>query len=144
MENKNVQIDIGCGKNRHKGFVGIDIDKEVNPDIVASALDLPFQNDSVDEVVSTHLVEHFIPEDAQQFFTEIYRVLKEGGEAKIKVDKDWYKKRLMAKDPTHKYRYTEKELLNMVTNFSKKEVIDKIYFLHFYQPRRKIFISLVK
>ena len=144
MQDKKIKIDIGCGRNKRDGFIGIDLDEKTNPDIVASALDLPFENNSVDEIYSAHLVEHFNPEEAQKFFDEIYRVLKNGGNADIKVDKDWSKKILMKKDPTHKYRYKEKELLNMLNEFSQKKVIDKIYFLKIYQPRRKIFINLVK
>ncbi len=144
MENKKIKIDIGCGRNKRDGFIGIDLDEKTNPDIVASALNLPYDDNSVDEVFSAHLVEHFDPQEAQQFFDEIYRVLKRGGKADIKVDKDWSKRRLMKKDPTHKYRYKEKELLDMVDKFSQKEVKDKIYFFKIYQPRRKIFISLVK
>ncbi len=144
MKDKKIKIDIGCGGNKRKGFIGVDLDEKTNPDIVASALNLPFDNNSVDEVFSAHLVEHFDPQEAQQFFDEIYRVLKKGGGAGVKVDKDWSKRILMAKDPTHKYRYKEKELLSMVNKFSQKEVKDKIYFFKIYQPRRKIFISLVK
>lgn len=144
MDNKKIKIDIGCGSNKRDGFIGVDIDKKTNPDIVASALNLPFSDNSVDEVFSAHLIEHFDPQEARRFFDEIYRVLKKGGKADIKVDKDWSKRRLMAKDPTHKYRYKEKELLDMAGKFSQREVKDKIYFFRFYQPRRKIFINLVK
>jgi ubiquinone/menaquinone biosynthesis C-methylase UbiE len=144
MKNKKVKIDIGCGNNKREGFIGVDLDASTKPDIVASALSLPFDDSSVDEVFSAHLVEHFNPQEAQQFFDEIYRVLKKGCRADIKVDKDWSKKRLMTKDSTHKYRYKEKELLDMVDKFSEKEIKDKIYFFKIYQPRRKIFINLVK
>jgi len=144
MNDKKIKIDIGCGKNKQNGFIGVDFDKETNPDIVASALDLPFDDESVDEVFSAHLVEHFNPAEAQKFFNEIYRVLKIGCVAEIKVDKDWSKRILMAKDSTHKYRYKEKELLDMVCKFSKKTVEDKIYFFCFYKPRRKIFVNLTK
>ena len=130
LENKEkkIKIDIGCGTNKIEGFVGIDLDPKTNPDIVASALDLPFETNSVDEVYSAHLGEHFDPTEAQQFFNEIYRVLKKDSKATIKVDKDWSKSRLMGKDPTHKYRYTEKEILKMLDKFSEKQVKDKIYF----------------
>ena len=144
MENKKMKIDIGCGKNKKEGFIGIDIDKNTHPDIVASALELPFEDDSIDEVHSSHLVEHFNPQEAQKFFDEIYRVLKKGCSAGIKIDKDWSKRKLMSKDPTHKYRYKEKEILKMLDKFFKKEVKDRVYFFRIYQPRRKIFVSLIK
>lgn len=142
--NEEIKIDIGCGANKAKGFIGVDFDPSTNPDIVASALDLPFENDSVDEVYSAHLGEHFDPAELQKFFDEIYRVLKKGNKATIKIDKDWSKKRLMAKDPTHKYRYKTKEVLKMVEKFSQKKVEDKIYFFKITQPRRKIFVDLIK
>ena len=138
------KIDIGCGKNKLKGFIGVDLDKTTNPDIVASALELPFADESIDEVYSAHLVEHFDPMEAQKFFDEIYRVLKDGCLAHIKIDKDWSKRKLLAKDPTHKFRYTEDEILHMVDKFSKKNVEDKVYFFKIFQPRRKIFVDLIK
>lgn len=142
--NKKIKIDIGCGKNKINGFIGIDFDSRTNPDIVASALNLPFQDNTVDEVYSAHLVEHFDLSEAQQFFNEVYRVLKNGSKAVIKVDKDWSKNRLMKKDLTHKHRYTKREIFNMVSKFSKTEVKDKVYFFKIYQLRRKIFINLIK
>lgn len=144
MTDKKIKIDIGCGKNKINGFIGVDFDSATNPDIVASALDLPFEDNSVDEVYSAHLGEHFDPNEEKQFFDEIYRVLKKGCKATIKIDKDWSKRRLMKKDPTHKYRYTKKEILKMVEKFSEKLVNDKIYFFKITQPRRKIFVDLVK
>ncbi|MCG2694791.1 class I SAM-dependent methyltransferase [Candidatus Parcubacteria bacterium] len=144
MTDKKIKIDIGCGNNKMEGFTGIDLDEKTNPDIVASALDLPFADNSVDEVYSAHLVEHFNPQEAQQFFNEVYRVLKKGCRATMKIDKDWSEKRLMKKDLTHKYRYKEKEILEMLNKFSEKNVKDKIYFFKIYQPRRKIFVELVK
>ena len=144
MQNIKIKIDIGCGKNKKEGFIGIDIDKNTNPDIVASALELPFEDNSIDEVYSSHLVEHFNPQEAQKFFNEVYRVLKKDCPAGIKIDRDWSKRKLMAKDSTHKYRYKEKEILKMVEKFSEKKVKDKIYFFKITQPRRKIFVNLIK
>ena len=143
-KNKLIKLDIGCGENKKEGFVGIDIDPHSNADIISSALKLPFSNESVDEIHSSHLVEHFSPKEAQKFFDEIYRVLKRGGSANIKVDKNWTKKRLLAKDLTHKYRYKAREIRKMVKNFSHKEIKDRIYFFRFNRPRRKIFVSLLK
>jgi len=139
-----IKIDIGCGKNKKLGYIGIDIDPNSKADIIASALNLPLENDSVDEVVSFHLVEHFLPNEAQQFFDEIYRILKPMGVANIKIDKDWSVKRLFAKDPTHKYRYKAKEIKKMIKKFSFGEARDKIYFFRIYKPRRKIFVKLIK
>jgi len=143
-KDKLIKLDIGCGKNKKEGFIGLDIDPNSKADIIASALDLPLRDNSVDEIQSSHLVEHFLPKEAQIFFDEIYRVLKKGKTANIKIDKDWTKKRLFKKDKTHKYRYKEKEIKKMLNKFSYKQVKDKIYFFRLYQPRRKIFVKLIK
>jgi len=143
-EIKEIKLDLGCGKNKIHGYIGIDIDSNSDADIVTSVLELPFAKDSVDEIHSSHLVEHFNPSEAQRFFDEIYRVLKIGGKAYLKIDRDWTKRKLLNKDITHKYRYKEKEIRDMVLNFSNVDVKDKIYFLNFYSPRRKIFVCLIK
>lgn len=139
-----MKIDIGCGKNKRDGFVGVDNDPNCGADVVASALDLPFEDDSAEEVHSSHLVEHFTPEEAKIFFDEIYRVLKIGGTADIKIDRDWSKKKLFKKDSTHKYRFSSKEIKLMLDKFNEAKVENKIYFFKIYQPRSKIFVWLKK
>ena len=143
-ENNLIKLDIGCGKEKKEGYIGIDIDPESQADIIASAMDLPFEDGSVDEVYSSHLVEHFSPEDAEKFFSEIYRVLRPGGRAEVKIDKDWTKRRLFSKDKTHKSRFRAGEIGGMIEKFSVKKVKDRIYFFRFYLPRRKIFVELRK
>jgi len=144
MSGKPVKIDIGCGKNKKAGFIGVDIDPDSDADVIASALNLPFDDDSIDEVYSSHLVEHFTPEEAHIFFNEIYRVLKKGGKIYLKIDRDWTKKRLLKKDITHQYRFSAKEIRQLASKFSKVEVKNRIYFLKFYLPKNKIFVWLEK
>lgn len=140
-----MKIDIGCGNHKKEGFIGLDIDKNSQADIIGSALDLPFKDNNVDQIYCSHLVEHFTPQQAKIFFAEIYRVLKKGSQASLKVDHDWSKKKLLKKDPDHKYRYSVKELKKILQqfNFSQSEVRKKIYLFGF-RLRNKIFIKLVK
>ncbi len=142
VENK-LKIDIGCGKNKKEGYIGIDIDPESKADIIASALNMPFGDNSVDEIYSRHMIEHLTPDEAEKFFNEIYRVLKIGGEADFKIDCDWCKGRLLKKDPAHKYRYSSKEIKNFVKKFSKFNV-KKIFYLSDYTIRNKISVRLIK
>ena len=142
MDNK-LKIDIGCGKNKKEGYIGIDIDPESNADVFASALNLPFDDNSVDEVHSRHMIEHLAPDEAEKFFNEIYRVLKIGGEADLKIDCDWSKGRLLKKDPTHKYRYSVKEIENMVKKFSQFKV-KRIFYFADRAIRNKISVYLIK
>lgn len=146
MINKElIKLDIGCGKFKKEGYIGIDNDKNSNADIIASALEIPFEDASVDKICSLHLVEHLYPNETKKFFSEIYRLLKKAADAYLKIDMDWTKKRLFKKDPTHVYRYSAKEIKEILScfNFSQCEVKRKIYFFNF-QPRIKIFVRLVK
>ncbi len=141
-ENK-LKIDIGCGKNKKEGYVGIDIDPTSKADIIVSALSIPFSDNSVDEVYSRHMIEHLAPDEAEKFFNEIYRVLKIGGKADLKIDCDWSKGRLLKKDPTHKYRYSAKEIKNLVKKFSQFKV-KKIFYFANRTIRNKISVHLIK
>ena len=136
-----MKLDIGCGRNKREGCVGIDITKDSDADIIASALNLPIKDNVVDEINCSHLVEHLYPEEAQRFFNEICRVLKEGGKASLKIDRDWTRRRLLSKDPTHKYRYNKREIESRVMSFKDREVRNEIY-LFGHSIRNKIFVEL--
>ena len=142
---KAIKLDIGCGKRKEPGFIGLDIDPESDADVIASALDLPYKDETVNEIQSIHLVEHLTPSECQKFFSEIFRVLKKGGTAYVRPDRDWSRKRLLSKCSDHKHRYSDKELQKIIEplGFRKAEVKTKIYQvgLRLYQ---KIFINLVK
>ena len=142
-KDKEIKLDIGCGKNKRDGFIGIDIDSNSDADITASALNLPFKNSSVDEISSSHLVEHFSPVDLQKFFDEIYRVLKPGARAWLKADRDWSERRLFRKDIDHKKRYSVEEIEKMVGKFGYFSVKREIYRFGWHL-RNKIFIELRK
>ena len=138
-----VEVDIACGKEKKKGCIGIDISKNSSADIIATALHIPFKDCSVDKINCSHFVEHLFPDEAQMFFDEIFRVLKDGKKANLKVDRDWTKKRLFRKDNTHKHRYKASEIEGMVKGFQSRKVEGKIYRFG-YHLRTKIFIELVK
>ena len=138
-----MKLDIGCGKNKKEGYVGIDVAKDSDADIIASALSIPVKDAVVDEINCSHLIEHLYPQEAQKFFDEIFRVLKEGGEASLKVDRDWTRQRLLGKDPAHKYRYNKREIESMVINFKARNVKNEIYRFG-RRIRNKIFVELVK
>lgn len=76
-----MKLNIGCGAHYAEGFTNIDTYSggEVTPDIVMSATDLLFEDNSCSFVYLGHVLEH-IPED--QVITalnEAWRVLRPGG-----------------------------------------------------------------
>lgn len=78
-----MKINIGCNDLPLKDFVNIDFDPSVNPDLVADATKLPYEDETVDEIYAGHLLEHFALNE--YVLKEWYRVLKTGGKITITV-----------------------------------------------------------
>lgn len=88
-------LHVGCGPYHpellHKRFRGedwremrLDIDPGVQPDVVASLVDMhPIESDSVDAVWSSHNLEHLYAHDVPRALKEFFRVLKPGGFALV-------------------------------------------------------------
>lgn len=78
-------INIGCGRRRMAGAIGIDHVALPTVDIVADIEHgLPFLADaSVDIVIADSILEHV--EHFAELMREIHRVLKPGGELRVKV-----------------------------------------------------------
>lgn len=88
---KPVKLDLGCGKNKKEGFIGVDCLDFPGVDV---KLDIgkdrwPWADSSVDEVHCAHTVEHlqFNPEYPERirFANELWRVLKSQAKATIVV-----------------------------------------------------------
>ena len=130
--NKLIKLDIGCGKRKKQGFIGIDIDKNGDADIIASVLDLPFNTNSVDEIYSGNVLEHI--ENLELLMKEIYRVLKPGGKKHIAVPH--FSNPYYYSDPTHKnffglysfyyYSDNQKDIRRKVPAYYFKEKFDVI------------------
>lgn len=82
-----LRLDLGCGRHKKEGFLGIDVAPLEGVDMV---LDLkktpwPWESDSVDYIYSHHTLEHFNPVDFVNVMNEAYRVLKPGNHFEIIV-----------------------------------------------------------
>lgn len=99
---KELKLDLGCGKNKQPGYVGVDIRKFDGVDIVADLTKKwQWRDGSVDEVYSSHFVEHLEADERIHFCNELYRILKKGGKAVIVVP-HWASCRAYG-DLTHKW-----------------------------------------
>jgi len=78
-----LKLDIGCGSNKRKGYLGIDI---INADGVDFVLDitqqnLPLEDNTVKEVYSNHFFEHI--DTPQKVLEELIRVSSHGATFEI-------------------------------------------------------------
>lgn len=117
MEQKQVKLDVGCGKHKQPDHIGIDEIAFEGVDIVLNAGKdrLPFEDNSVDHIHTSHFMEHLEVSERIHFVNEAHRVLKEGGTLFIATP-SWSSCRAYG-DLTHKwppvsefwYQYLNKE-----------------------------------
>lgn len=84
-----LKLDLGCGNGDRKrpGFIGVDFEQRPNKDGtpgVDVVHDLtvapwPFEDESVEEVHASHMLEHIPANKRPVIFNELYRILKKGG-----------------------------------------------------------------
>lgn len=77
MSTGKLKLNLGCGPVHLPGWVNIDSALAEEPDVVADALHLPYEDDTVDAIYASHLLEHFA-HDAP-VLEEWHRVLRPGG-----------------------------------------------------------------
>ncbi len=82
-----VDLDLGCGLNKQKNHLGIDIRKHGVADIIADLENLPIKNSCVHKIYSRRAIQHV--ENYNIAFKEIFRILKPGCEFKIIVASFW-------------------------------------------------------
>lgn len=75
-----MKINLGSGRKKIEGYVNIDIQERVEPDLVCDVLKgLPYDDNTVDEVRAHDFLEHIPLGRTIQVIEEIWRVLKSGG-----------------------------------------------------------------
>lgn len=74
-----MKLHLGCGSNIKEGYTNID--KFVKGKDISNfdILNLPYDNESVEEIITEHLIEHLPFCDEEKFFKECYRLLSKGG-----------------------------------------------------------------
>lgn len=86
-----MQLDLGCGINKKEGFIGVDSRAFKGVDIVCNLnaksegkfTPWPWEDNSVDEIHCSHMVEHLTPKERIHFANEVYRILKPAAKASI-------------------------------------------------------------
>ncbi len=80
MSSQPLKLNLGCGNAKISGCINIDIEESVKPDLVHdfARVELPYDENSIDEVYLFHTVEHIQKIYHREMFLEINRVLKDG------------------------------------------------------------------
>ena len=112
LQEKNlIKLDIGCGPNKRKDWIGIDQFSFPGVDHVHDVRSgpWPFEDNSVDESQASHFIEHLTNFDEKwervHFFNELWRITVPGGKCTL-VFPHWSSNRFYG-DPTHKEPISE-------------------------------------
>ena len=88
-----IKLNLGCASRLLSGYINVDLDSieeikkrypniEIDEDqqfLRANILDLPFEDNTVDEIRADAFMEHMSFKEESQMFKEVYRALKPGG-----------------------------------------------------------------
>ena len=79
-----LKVQLGSNVWKLEGWVNVDIDGTVNPDIVLDVRrGLPWGDNEVDYIFMEHFFEHINQNEGQNLLHECYRVMKPGGGIRI-------------------------------------------------------------
>jgi predicted SAM-dependent methyltransferase len=79
------KLEIGPGSKPREGYLHFDIRALPNVDVVGNAKELPFKDNSFEEVFSRFFLEHMNRKDAILSVKEMFRVLKSNGRIELIV-----------------------------------------------------------
>jgi SAM-dependent methyltransferase len=82
-----VKLHLGCGDDYKSGYINVDLypTNGTKIDEVWDIKKVPHSDNSVDEIVASHVIEHFDANTGYQVLAEWYRVLKPTGMLKIET-----------------------------------------------------------
>jgi SAM-dependent methyltransferase len=83
LKSDRIRLNIGADRTQIAGFLSVDFNPDVHPDVLAEADNLPFPDDSVDEIFASHVLEH-LPFESPAL-QEWLRVLKPDGMLTVAV-----------------------------------------------------------
>jgi ubiquinone/menaquinone biosynthesis C-methylase UbiE len=126
-DKKNLKVaDIGCGEkpylqlfgDNYQEYVGMDIRKGKNVDVVVSSEDIPFSDEYFDVVLSTQVLEH--TRNYQSSISEAHRILKKGGIGFFSVPGVWE----IHGAPHDYWRFTKYGLKEAFKSFDHIEIVN--------------------
>lgn len=132
-------VNLGCGQKYHKDWINIDFVSNSGDVIQHNLLDgIPINDNEVDLVYHSHVLEHFSKEQSVYFIKECYRILKVNGIIRIAVPdletivKEYLNNLQLAMEgdveAKHNYEWIKLELFDqMVRNESGGDMKNYLY-----------------
>ena len=79
-----VKLDMGCGRSKLDGFIGIDKYSD-NADFKVDLCDMKLDNETVDFINCSHVLEHIPQHETPILLEKWYNALKVGGKIRVEV-----------------------------------------------------------
>lgn len=82
-----MKVNLGCGRDKRPGYVNVDVRPDVEPDLVwnLEKLPLPFQDNSVEEVLMKDVLEHVSWRRVEELLRDVYRIMRPGARLYVQV-----------------------------------------------------------
>jgi predicted SAM-dependent methyltransferase len=80
-----VKFNLGCGDDYKQGYVNVDCFNIKNVDETWDIKKIPYPDNSADEILASHVIEHFDANTGISVLKEWYRALKPNGILKIET-----------------------------------------------------------
>ena len=127
-------LDLGCGKNKIVGSIGLDNVPLENVDIVHDLLNTPypFEDNCFDKIYLRNVLEHFLIEDINKILSDCYRLLSSNGNLIITIPHAFSVAAYT--DITHKSYFT----------FNSGKFFDRTHPQSFYKKAYKYDFKLVE
>ncbi|MBI1817186.1 MAG: class I SAM-dependent methyltransferase [Deltaproteobacteria bacterium] len=109
MRPRRHTLDVGCGRSKRAGAIGVDLFPVAGVDVVADAdrPPLPFRDDTFDEVNASHIIEHV--QSLPDFMGEIHRVARPG--ALVCIATPHFSWIASWTDPTHRWHLSTRTFM---------------------------------
>ncbi len=99
-------LDLGCGKAKTPGAIGLDINRRSDADVLHDVNDFPypFQADSFDRVICNGIIEHV--DNVVRVMEELHRICRAG--AVVEITTPYFTSVDAFTDPTHKHYFSSR------------------------------------
>ncbi|MCI0329533.1 MAG: class I SAM-dependent methyltransferase [candidate division Zixibacteria bacterium] len=106
LNGQKLVLDFGCGRAKHPGTIGADLNRRSSADVITdlNRLPYPFKNDSFDQIICKDILEHL--DNFIGVMEELHRITKPGGA--IHVHAPFASSPDLHADPTHRRGFVSK------------------------------------